>query len=419
MLRNGAEGPAFSAAGLNRRGFLAGLAAATLSTGFGLSHGGSLSAEDPIVSRLEPIGGHWYATRQEPRTYYYKDGNRYVDLFAHHLRDTNKDGIPDVRLSHDETFVIMDTQNYPSHPTAVFPNNSNPNRILPQKFQFKLPLQPKLAESITRLPMGPVGVAINGVVFFNPFEMGGINAIEGYSEVWLDSCCGHPQQEGVYHYHKYPTCVKSPFKDDGKQHSPIIGFAWDGFPLYGPHEGSNEKAKDLKGDRALDVCNGHSDSERGYHYHVTPGRFPYITGGYAGVPELSNSRELSRHQTKGAIRDNSSGKSTLGAAIESVQPGTAISGKVETVRIRLTKEAARRFHVPREAPHWVQFGPYSATNISRKGDVIEVQLSIPSDAAQGVLLDCHIEFEPATAFGWPIVIKKNDVFRVINETPAR
>jgi hypothetical protein len=37
----------------------------------------------------------------------------------------------------------------------------------------------------------------------------------------------------------------------------------------------------------LDSCNGHSDTERGYHYHVTAG-YPYIVGAYKGVPERSN-----------------------------------------------------------------------------------------------------------------------------------
>ena len=79
------------------------------------------------------------------------------------------------------------------------------------------------------------------------------------------------QQTGVYHYHKYPSCVKSPFKDDGKQHSPILGFAFDGFPLHGPYESEGVMAKDLTKSAALDDCSGHIDEVRGYHYYVTPG----------------------------------------------------------------------------------------------------------------------------------------------------
>ncbi len=52
----------------------------------------------------------------------------------------------------------------------------------------------------------------------------------------MDRCCGHPDPDGTYHYHKYPICMKSPWADDGTDHSPLIGFAFDGFPIYGPYE---------------------------------------------------------------------------------------------------------------------------------------------------------------------------------------
>ena len=133
--------------------------------------------------------------------YLFRDGDLSVDLFSYHMRDSNQDGIDQVRLSHEPDVLVIESQGYPNHPTAVFPNSGNPNSIRVQDFTFRLPLEPRVAPQITRLPMGPIGVAINGVVFFNPFEQGGMNAVEGYSEVWLDSCCGHPQETGVYHYH--------------------------------------------------------------------------------------------------------------------------------------------------------------------------------------------------------------------------
>ena len=349
----------------------------------------------------------------ETPVYYYKDANRYIDLFSYHLKDSNKDGIDNVRISHDQQFLIMESQGYPNHPTAVFPNSGNPNTIRVQSFTFRLPLVPKLADAITRLPMGPIGTALNGVVFFNPYEMEGMNAVEGYSEVWLDSCCGHPQQTGVYHYHKYPTCVKSPFKDDGKQHSPIIGFAFDGFPLYGPYESEGVMAKDLKKSEALDVCNGHMDEIRGYHYHVTPGRFPYLLGGYAGVVEASNNRGLRRAQT-GAIVDNTqAGESRMDKVITNVRPGTATRGKMHSIQFELDPEKALRRRLPTEKPNWVQIGPYEATTITRDGNIVTAEFTISDDAPLGVLLDCHIEFETNGGRGGPIVFKKNDVFRVV------
>ena len=377
---------------------------------FVLVPGSALSGDQPVADDLKPIGGRWFVQEKAGAkpVYHYRDGERFVDLFSYHTKDSNKDGIDNVKVSHDERFLIIESQGYPNHPTAVFPNSGNPNSIRVQSFTFRLPLEPKLADKITRAPMGPIGTALNGVVFFNPFEMGGQNAVEGYSEVWLDSCCGHPQQTGVYHYHKYPTCVKSPFADDGKQHSPVIGFAWDGFPLYGPYDAAGVMAKDLKGDRALDVCNGHKDEARGYHYHVTPGRFPYILGGYAGVVEPSNNRGLNRAGT-GAITDNTQPGARMEQVIAAVRPGSAARGKTHSIRFELTPENSRR-PLPTEKPSWVQIGPFEGTKISREGNVVTAEITIPADAPVGVLFDCHLEFGTGAV---PIVIKRNDVFRVV------
>ena len=56
---------------------------------------------------------------------------------------------------------------------------------------------------------------------------------------------------------------------------------FDGFAIYGPN------GEDGKPPGDLDECNGHSDKERGYHYHVTE-KAPYILGGYRGEVEMKN-----------------------------------------------------------------------------------------------------------------------------------
>ncbi|MFM8892512.1 MAG: YHYH protein [Planctomycetia bacterium] len=372
----------------------------------------SLLASLPVSRAAEPeaVGGRWSlaAGHEKPR-YLYRDRDAAVDLFSYHQSDSNKDGIDEVRLRHDAGVLVIESQGWPNHPTASFPNSGNPNTIRVQEFTFRLPFEPRRADVVTRLPMGPIGVALNGVVFFNPFEQGGMNAVEGYSEVWLDSCCGHPQQTGVYHYHKYPTCVKSPFPDDGSRHSPVIGFAFDGFPIHGPYESEGVMAKDLTGDRALDVCNGHEDPDRGYHYHVTPGRFPYVIGGYRGVPEPSNNRGLAR-AGQGPIVDNAEGESRMEAVVAEVRPGSVARGGRREVALVLDPRAATRGPVPTEPPSWVQFGPFEAVSIAREGNVVTATIDVPADASLGVLLDCHVEFEVA---GRTRVLKKNDVLRIV------
>ena len=374
----------------------------------------SLGAEEPPAG-LEPIGGRWFVERMSDKpTYWYRDGSRPVDLFSYHQRDSNKDGIDEVQLSHEPGFLVIESQGYPNHPTALFPNSGNPNSIRVQRFTFRLPLEPHRAAEITTLPMGPIGMALNGVVFFNPFEQGGMNAVAGYSEVWLDSCCGHPQETGVYHYHKYPTCVKSPFADDGTRHSPVIGFAFDGFPIHGPYESDGVMARDLAGERALDVCNGHADDERGYHYHVTPERFPYVIGGYRGAPEPSNNRGLARAGS-GAIEDNARGESGLERVVSEVRPGTVSRGGRRTVSIVLDPRHATRGPVPAEKPSWVQIGPYEAVAVERSGNTVTAEFEIPGDAACGVVLDCHLEFDTG---GRTRALKKNGVLRVVDDVPA-
>ena len=364
----------------------------------------------PAPAGVKPLAGRWYVKEGKdgkPNVYLYRDADKFVEPFAH-TGDSNKDGTPDLKVSHDDRCIILESQNLPNHPTAKFPNSGNPNTIRAQNFTFRLPMVPKPADHITPPPMGPVGVANNGVVFFNPFEAGGMNAVAGYSEVWFDSCCGHPEQRGAYHYHKYPTCVKTPFPDDGKGHSPVIGFAWDGYPLYGPYVSDGVMAKDLKGADALDVCNGRFDPDRGYHYHVTPGKFPYLIGGYAGVVEQSNSRMA---RGAGALKDNTSGESREGAGIASVKPGTADRGKTHSLRIELNPEGARR-GLPAGAPNRVVIGPFEGAKISRDGNAVTCEITIPKDANRAALHDCHLEWETS---GRVTVVKKNTVFRVGGE----
>ena len=50
---------------------------------------------------------------------------------------------------------------------------------------------------------------------------------------------------------------------------------------------NRELAKDSKTNPLSDF-NLHSDEARGPHYHVTPGQFPHIIGGYWGVMETKN-----------------------------------------------------------------------------------------------------------------------------------
>jgi len=256
--------------------------------------------DESNAGRLLYKAGTWSAPFEGNMTAWLRAGEK--DLNGNIV--TEDRFIPDnVTVRFDATSMIVHTHSIPNHPTGKFPEQGfgrgfNPNYIQEQENTYYIPLNPAenpdhfattLDNSNHALPMGPIGIAVNGVVFFNPFDMGNADATD-----LMDRCCGHPNPDNLYHYHKYPICVNSPWSDEGTTPSPVIGWAFDGFPIYGPYESAGVMAKDLQGANSLNAFNMHFDSDRGWHYHVTPGKFPYIIGGYWGT-EDPRDRQRPRH----------------------------------------------------------------------------------------------------------------------------
>lgn len=272
----------------------------------------------PDETKLIAIGGRWFFNAkneepQAPKQFDYTNAeqllyktDRYDAPFAGNMSSWLRAGYLDfsgdevtkdqykpyaVVVSFTDDHLVIRSRNLPNHPTASFPDrwrmlDGNPSYIKEQANTWHIPLQPKrnpnaiamdAKNSNQALPMGAIGVATNGVIFFNPFDH-----IFETDAVWrLDRCCGHPSPRQQYHYHKYPVCVKTPWTDQGQSHSGVIGFAFDGFPVYGPYESKGLLAKD-DSQNPLNDFNLHEDPDRGPHYHVTPGEYPHIIGGYWG-----------------------------------------------------------------------------------------------------------------------------------------
>jgi hypothetical protein len=125
----------------------------------------------------------------------------------------------------------------------------NPGECLPQGYTFRFPRTPTVPTTKTRSPYtGAIGLLLNGVPIYglsnsnsytgsgmSPMGAGVWNAEVGYNEGFVldDNYGGHPQQDGAYHSHTTPTLLynSTPITD----HSPIVGFAFDGYPVYGPY----------------------------------------------------------------------------------------------------------------------------------------------------------------------------------------
>lgn len=132
-----------------------------------------------------------------------------------------------------------------------------------------------------------------------------------------DSHNGHTQPGGLYHYHGNPLALFDPEKTS--QGSPVIGFAADGFPIYGPHyldptsgklleavsgytlkigsrpesatspggvyDGTYIQDYEFTNAGTLDACNGMTiDGQYGYY---TTQNYPYVMGCFTGTPDQS------------------------------------------------------------------------------------------------------------------------------------
>src|SRR5438067_12834198 len=80
---------------------------------------------------------------------------------------------PHVKVDVTDDFFIVHSNGIPDHETGPFPNAHNRNTIREQNYTFRIPRHPRLSDKVTRTPMGPIGVAINGVPFYNPYTREG------------------------------------------------------------------------------------------------------------------------------------------------------------------------------------------------------------------------------------------------------
>ncbi|MEY4135784.1 MAG: hypothetical protein RL386_2134 [Bacteroidota bacterium] len=180
-----------------------------------------------------------------------------------------------VRYSND--FVYVNTNGIPSYPTGPF-NDGNPSQASSQNAIFRFPLNPKVETGTkTATTLGNIGLFVNGVAIFdyrdgvawntatnsfcggpgNPTCPGGVAAVQSwnrdaivYERLGFDCSKGHPAM-GNYHHHQNPSAfdldinvvsticnlydADGLYKIDPNKHSPLIGFAYDGFPIYGAY----------------------------------------------------------------------------------------------------------------------------------------------------------------------------------------
>lgn len=171
------------------------------------------------------------------------------------------------------------------HTTGIFPVaqtdlayaiDANPNSISEQSISQQLPAHPVYSDTPYCMG-GEVGIMLSGVPLFNAFDAG---LRDAPAHELQDSCDGHPQGSGEYHYHGMSACVSD------QSVATVLGFAYDGFPITG------NKVADKKylTTNDLDECHGITsevmlDGVKTITYHYVMTRdFPYSTSCFRGKP---------------------------------------------------------------------------------------------------------------------------------------
>jgi hypothetical protein len=153
-----------------------------------------------------------------------------------------------IKLCYDNTYVYLITDGLADD--YVMGSWTNPNVPAAQNLVKRIPKTAQQQTSTkTSVPTGGVvALAVNGVPFFGNRSADSYksstntNTSTGdglwHSDAWYNEGAtmdalgnGHNTSTGAYHYHANPISL---YSTSSASHSPIVGFAYDGYPIYGP-----------------------------------------------------------------------------------------------------------------------------------------------------------------------------------------
>ena len=186
------------------------------------------------------------------------------------------------QVEYSNDFVYVTTEGVPSYPTGPF-LDGNPSQAQAQGAIYKIPLNPQPNNgNPTSTTMGTIGIFINGTSLYdyrdgvawnpstnalcggpgNPPCPGGPAASMDWNRDAIpaemdgfDCSKGHPAM-GQYHHHQNPSAfdldlnvvssicnlydAEGLYAIDPSTHSPLIGYAYDGYPIYGAYGYANQ-----------------------------------------------------------------------------------------------------------------------------------------------------------------------------------
>ncbi len=228
-------------------------------------------------------------------------GRHYVKNNYIPINDNTLANVLSVKYSTANVYVA--TNGIPSYITGPF-LDGNPSIATSQNAIFKLPLNPvKNTGNPVNTTGGNIGLFINGVALFDYRDgvswKSSTGALAGGplggmgDNVWnrdaivaerlgFDCAKGHPAM-GNYHHHQNPSAFSLDltvistvcnlyvadglYLIDSNVHAPLIGFAYDGFPIYGAY-----------GFKNLDGTGGIVRMKSSYQYRNISTRTQYANG---------------------------------------------------------------------------------------------------------------------------------------------
>lgn len=221
------------------------------------------------MAQLNPAIEHWMINSTGITGRHYIQGN------STPINETTLANVQTVQYSNN--WVYVTTTGVPSYITGPF-MDGNPSLATNQNAIFKMPLNPtQNTGTATATSGGNIGIFVNGVALFdfrdgvawntstnslcggpgNPPCPGGPTASMSWNrdaipaeKAGFDCSKGHPAM-GNYHHHQNPSAFKLDltvisnvcdlydadglYVIDSMVHSPLIGYAYDGFPIYGAY----------------------------------------------------------------------------------------------------------------------------------------------------------------------------------------
>ena len=226
-----------------------------------------------INAQSNPIITKWFQNTTGITGRHYVSGNStpIIDAVLANVQSVN----------YNTTNVYVAATGIPAYITGPF-LDGNPSLATAQNKIFKFPLTPSQNTGTpTATTGGNIGVFINGVALFdyrdgvawsnstnslcggpgNPPCTGGPGTTQAWNRdaipaerAGFDCAKAHPAM-GNYHHHQNPSAfnldlnvlstICSTYPADGlyvinsSQHSPLLGFAYDGFPIYGAYAYAN------------------------------------------------------------------------------------------------------------------------------------------------------------------------------------